>query len=367
MAVFGDVHLGHRQNTASEIIANLDREFPDTAATAALDIIFIEGDLFDRLITITSPDVIAIQAWLVRFLRLCVKHDILLRILEGTRSHDWGQFPTHAPLNDLANIGADIQYVSELSIEYIDKLGISVLYVPDDLGPTETTEENVKALLRARGLQQVDYAIMHGQFEHQLPPHVKAPMHRAAFYLSIVKELIFIGHVHQFSQYLRIIASGSFDRLGHGDELPKGHTRHTRFPNGEYETTFIENVHAKKFVTVDCVGTDIQTAMERLKDRASKLPKYSHIRILAEPNHPVLESLDELYRTFPFIRWVVKKFVEGEKEDATVIVDEDAEMEYVPVQLTRDNIRPLMLERLASRAIPAAVFETACRLLEEVA
>ena len=87
-ASISDIHLHHPHNTTIEIIENLDKyAFPDNVQTASLDAIFIGGDLFDRIMTLNDPDVPVVEHWMERLLRLCKKHDILLRVLEGTPSH----------------------------------------------------------------------------------------------------------------------------------------------------------------------------------------------------------------------------------------------------------------------------------------
>ena len=59
-------------------------------------------------------------------------YNIILRILEGTPSHDWKQSKLFIHLNDLTKAGTDVKYIDSLSIEYIDKFGINVLY-PDEI------------------------------------------------------------------------------------------------------------------------------------------------------------------------------------------------------------------------------------------
>ena len=83
--------------------------------------------------------------------------------------------------------------------------------------------------------------------------------------------LIFIGHVHKSSQYGRIIAQGSFDRLSHGEEDPKGHMRATRKTDGTHDIVFIENKKAKKYITISCLYLPIEDAISKIdKDEAFK-------------------------------------------------------------------------------------------------
>jgi DNA repair exonuclease SbcCD nuclease subunit len=152
-----DIHLGHPDNPAERIIKNLKNAFSDNASMAEIDIIFIAGDVFDRLLSLPDDAVTEIDFWITSFLRLCKKHDIVLRVLEGTPSHDWKQSKRFVKINELSRIGADVQHVTELSIEYIDRFGINVLYVPDELpGGTNKTFESVLELMEERGLKKVE-------------------------------------------------------------------------------------------------------------------------------------------------------------------------------------------------------------------
>src|SRR4051812_37455735 len=89
--VFGDVHLGNTRNKASNIIKNIDEFFhhyTDASPYCDLDAIFIEGDLFDALISYSSKDALETTIWMGRFQRFCKRNKIILRILKGTPKHD---------------------------------------------------------------------------------------------------------------------------------------------------------------------------------------------------------------------------------------------------------------------------------------
>ena len=94
------------------------------------------------------------------------------------------------------------------------------------------------------GLTKVDYAVMHGQFDYQLPKHITGmPRHDSQKYLDIVKHYIFIGHIHTHSVYDRIIAQGSFDRLTHGQEEPKGYV--VSIVDDEEKISSLRNTYAR--------------------------------------------------------------------------------------------------------------------------
>lgn len=364
IAVASDIHLGHSNNLAIDIVKNLRKAFPDNAATAALDIIFLAGDVFDNLLNAPDEDLIDIDFWIAYMLNLCKKHDILLRVLDGTKSHDWYQSERFMTINQLANIDANIKYVKELSIEYIERHDIHVLYVPDEINPTtEKTLSQVYELLEAKGLSQVDYAIMHGQFSYQLPAFIKASKHDEMAYLKLVKHLIFIGHVHTFSRFDRIIAQGSFDRLSHGQEEAKGHVRAVVRGVNDYDIVFIENEGAKRFVTVHCLGMTIDETIKEVDSIVTDLPAGSFVRIKVNNDNPILESLDVLIRRHPLFVW--GKLVEETDKQGNAIVGQE-EIIFKPITITRDNIEELLMERIAHKSATAEVFNAAELILKEL-
>jgi hypothetical protein len=362
-AVVSDIHLGHRRNGTRGIVINLRDAFPDNAQTGELDIIWLAGDVFDDLLQLSDEDLADIDFWIADFLRICKKWNISVRVLEGTPSHDWKQSQRFVTMNEAAQIGADLKYVTTLSIEYIEHLGINVLYVPDEWElTTEKTLGQVHELLRAKGLDKVDYAIMHGQFAHQLPDHVKAQSHDSEAYLSIVKELIFIGHVHTYSRYKRILAQGSFDRLAHGEEAPKGHLRFFKQTNGDMQVQFHENFNAMRFITIKCLGMDLEQTLEEVDKVVLTLPDESFVRVESESTNPIFANMDLLIRNYPFIQFSKLSREDAESEKALI---EDQTL-FVPITITRDNIVPLLMERLASNGATDALFSRSERILQRI-
>lgn len=361
-AIISDVHLGNKRNKAADIIENLDAAFPDNAETAKLSLVVIAGDLFDSLLS--SLDVVIIVVWFARFLRICKKHDISVRVLEGTPSHDWKQSEIMAHVNsEVANIGADLIYVKNLSIRYEEKFDMNFLFVPDEwTNSTDKTLSQVKDLLRTKGLDQVDYAFMHGQFDFQLPPHVKAQKHDSTEYLKIVKELVFIGHDHRFKMFDRIFVQGSFDRISHNEEEPKGHIRVNIQPDNTKEVIFVENTGSKKFLTVKCYQMSMDQTLTFVDKFVEKVPDGSHIRIEAEPSHPAFSNMDTFVLRHPFLVW--EKHPKATDKDKPEVYQED--VEYIPITITSENVKTLLLERLNLKMYSVDVVSHSQTILNEV-
>lgn len=364
IASISDIHLVNPRNHTKYIIDNLLEAFPDNSETAKLNIIFICGDVFDRLISLSTDDIYDINTWISKFLRLCKKHNIILRILKGTPSHDFDQSRLFSLINELSLINANVKYINELSIENITELGINVLYIPDEWeSTTDKTYQDVLTVMAKHELPKVDFTVMHGQFEYQLPPFVKAQKHNSEQYLNITKELIFVGHVHTYSKFNRIIAQGSFDRLSHGEEEAKGHVRVYYDSNGDKKIKFIENVNAKTFKTINCSNMDIDEILECIHDYMTCLQSDSHIRIEAESTNPIFSSFDTLVKYYPFVTWTkLPRGSESEELEKNTEIDDDM---FIPISITKDNIVQLLMDKLNKVPISETILNQSNKLLLE--
>lgn len=363
-AVISDIHLGHNKNPAWRIVDNLFKAFPDNATTAALDIIFIAGDAFDDVLMFNDEDIDAIVHWSNSLLRLCKKHNIKLRILEGTPGHDRNQSAFFVMENNYNEIGCDLVYHDRLAIEYFEDLDIHVLYVPDELaGGHENTLRDVKDLMRAKGLTKVDHAIMHGLFDFQVPDHFGIKTHNSAEYLELVSGHVWIGHDHTFKELDRIHGQGSFDRIAHGYEAPKGHMRALQQADGDWSIQFVENVDAMIFKTITCTGMDLTQTLDYIRHQLAGIPDGSHIRIRADSNNPIFTSMDSLVRLAPLMSWA--KDPQRDKDKALAPLAEVG-VKFVPISITRDNISELILERIANEGASGEVIDSAIEILEEM-
>ncbi len=336
----------------------------DDPEMAKLDILFIAGDVFDDLATLANESIWEVKIWIARFLKWAKRNNVIVRVLEGTPSHDWKQSHLFLVIDEIAEIGANIKHVKELSIEYIEPIGITVLYVPDEWGPPDTTKSQVQDLLKAKGLEQVDIAVMHGQFPHQLPSHVTAPTHDPEFYLSITRFITVIGHVHTRSLYDRIHAQGSHDRNAHGEEEPKGFLKFDLdLDTGEYFITFVENKGAQRYDTISCVGMDLDSTLKQINEHVAQMPELSFVRVEADADNPIFANMDVLIRKWPMQTW--SKLPRKEEKDAAEELQNE-ELLYTPLLITRDNVTGLMTSRLVKVGLQGDQLNIASSILKEL-
>lgn len=367
-ALYSDIHLGHRRTKTQHIIETLEDTFPDTVETAKLDVIFMAGDYYDRLLTTNSEDYIAIFTYTTRFLRMCKRMGIVVRFLEGTPSHDYNQCKIFEEANQ--HIGADFKLASVLSYEHIESLGLDVIYIPDEWSAdNEDTKQQVIDLMKRNNLEQVDFVIMHGIFDHQLPPHVIVNIHDFDFYDRIVRYNAYCGHVHQFSERGRVLVPGSLERLSHGDEGAKGHVRF-EINGDEISNRFIVNPRAQIYKKIELKSEDYETdealyrgivdiATQMVEDKSLVLG--SHGRFTIDEKRDLAEAMGMLNDKYPGVVWDSRSNVNNTED--FVKVNEIVDKDKPKLIITKDNIVGLTMEILNEFESDPELVEQATEML----
>lgn len=364
-----DVHCGAKRNGTKFILDNLNKHFSCDEHFSKIDMIIIGGDFYDDLLTYPSPDSGLIDIWISKFIKKCHQFNIVVRVLEGTPSHDRQQSDRFRIINDIhsdiSNTSIDLMHVKNLSIEHIDKFDIDVLYIPDEWNhDTSDTLIEVKELLVSKNLTHVDLAFVHGCFDYQMGSVVKDNVkHNSKEYLDIVKGLIFVGHIHQHSSLDRIYSNGSFDRLSHGEEEPKGFLTAIINPDYSYEIKFIENTTARKFITIKCPYEDNELNLKRIEKKVKALPHESFVRIEAKYNSPIITSIDVLKTRWPSIYWSILPKDKDTNEDINVF---SKDINYNSILIDKDTITPLVLDRITKLNVSSDILERCALHLKDL-
>ncbi len=346
IAEFGDIHLGHPRTPTALIVDNLWKALPDNAQTSELDLVILAGDIFDRQIPFSDDNTVYVHLWIHSLLKLCVKHGIILRVLEGTRSHDWGQPREIVRLNGTYGIGADVRYIDTLELEWIAPLEMRVLWVPDEYRVKAIdTQREVESLLSEKGWDKVDFTVLHGMFTHQAPPGAQGKLdtHDPQWYQSITRYFVFGAHIHQQSVYGNILAAASFDRLSHGDEGPKGHYRVFVHSDGTANSVHVENKGAKIYKSFNVPIMGAEEAIKWILKRVEGYPEGSAFRLVGELQNPAMGILSALRELKPEFEWSEKP-ISKETDSLPLLVDRRAGIPFIPI--TRESIVELTLARL---------------------
>lgn len=370
VACFSDLHLGHRRNDTHVMIGALDESILHSGLLKRIKLLLLAGDVFDRLLELNHPAIHEVDRWIWRLFRACEKNGVVLRVLEGTPSHDRHQSQRFKTIHEVSGSQCDFRYVDQIEIEHIERLDINVLYIPDEISPagTQVTKAVVQSLLESRGLDQVDLCCMHGFFKYQLPYDVKeSAYHDEDFYQSITRYWIFIGHVHNHTRRGKIVAQGSHDRLSHGEEEPKGFVQASvGDPNGD-SCYFIENKKAHTYKTIQCYGMEVGHAFEKIEAELVLVGDLARVRIEAEPQHPIFTNMVELQKKYPTLNFTPHPKSVGEGSPLSEAAKEPEIIKWHAVEITKDNIVEMVSERLGLRDIGPTTAARALQHLREFA
>lgn len=368
-----DIHIGHTNTTAQDIVGKLRRQVSCDRTMAELDLIVIAGDYWDKLLKTNSPEYVVGVGWLQTLVRQCRHHRVVCRVVEGTTLHDHHQSEIlSAIVSEMEKDGRpeeiDVKYVRDLSIEHIGRLGIDVLYVPDNLGDGSTLFTQVRDLMTQSRVESVDFAFMHGCFRYQMPEIADHPStHREEDYLSVVKYQIFIGHHHTFSHRGRICAAGSFDCLTHGDEAAKGFIRYDLYPDGTYRLTHVHNEEAKRYVTLSMLSENKDACLRQIAKTLAGLPEGSVVRLQMLRDHPLQSMQAEMPRLFPSVRWTAAKVVDGEQDDAGLLGQKKSqEPDHVSLDINPKTVAKMVDEELARMGVTEVIRLRSLEMLKDL-
>jgi hypothetical protein len=305
-----DWHLGNSRVPAHLICNRLrDVVFPKLADT---DLLNIGGDVWDTLMSM-GQDVNVIVGFLLDLLHHCHHHNVVVRVLLGTFTHDRDQSSVFELYHQKYQFTNDLRYIDKVYLEYISALDVRILYLPDDL-PYESAEaclEVVKEMMTARNWDWVDYVFGHGYFEHMLPPNIprkpKVTFHISQF-KPFVRRYVLMGHIHLSDASDMVLYNNSFDRIAHGEEGSKGCLYITDLGTTA-KIQVLENPLATKFITIDLsryghIETIGQRYLELVKEKFSDTPGY--VRVI-HPSAEVRQALRRLTTAhFPNLIYSIK-------------------------------------------------------------
>lgn len=302
--VISDVHLNHMRVATKFIIDNIDKYLLNQDIVSRVDRVVIAGDLFDTVLSYPDKQVSEVELWMGSLLRRCKIGNTQLRILKGTPRHDRDQSAKFLFINREWGIDADVEYYDQVAIERDNISGMHFLYIPDEYRSTHSEVFTaVQAAMLEAGVSKVDYAYMHGFFEHQVPSTVDC--HQSSWYLPIVENFIFHGHDHHSSVYKeRILSQGSSDRLCFGEEEPKGCWL-SFVSDKEKSLLFVVNEGAKIFKRYLLVGNNEEEWNTTLSDVAN-LPEDSFVEVTFTDKAIQQPFFKAFKKRYPDINWSEK-------------------------------------------------------------
>lgn len=346
-----DIHLGHPRTDTAHMLIGIRNGLMTDEIFTSLDLLILAGDVFDRELRVPQVEVELIREWIVDLLLLCQKHDVILRVLEGTPSHDWRQSKMFIEINELLGSPCNVRHLTDVCVEVLEKSGLSILYVPDEYRETcaETQVVVEQTLLNEFGIAAVDIAIMHGSFNYQYPKHQRGRIdcHDDEYYSSLARYFITVGHVHRRGNYKNIWSQGSWDCIAHGEPDPKGGIMIDIWLGRPDKTrvSWLVNPNAKVYVSVNVENVDADMAVAIIHDKARKLGYGANIRVVAQKDHPALTLIQQLRQQYPQLIWSAKRTDSKVETQKALTLPSEQKRSYRTV--IASNIRDVVRSRIS--------------------
>jgi len=284
--VIGDIHFGKKDDVLlyeqlkKYFISKIEKE------GETLDYIIIAGDLFDRVIKLNEIGSNLCIKFVLDLIGLSVKYDFKLRILKGTKTHDFNQ------LNNFKSVESKyyprFRIINTVEEEEIFP-EVFFLYIPEEY--VDDPEDYYKEFFNLEKETAYDMIFFHGTFDFvgyvpniESERHIKnAPVFKAEEISNIVYGKAIGGHIHTRHIYQnKIEYVSSFTRFAFGEDKPKGFVE-VLYSQETLNCTskFIENEDAPKYVTFNMEDFE-GTLEDKFKLIAELKKEYKNIRIIAK-------------------------------------------------------------------------------------
>lgn len=338
--VLSDLHCGNNVIPADTLKNHVMHYFINRI-TDEIDIVFINGDFYDRVLDMSSPySYMSVQ--LIQFIvTKCEIHNVKLRVIRGTYSHDIKQLQFFG-----AEIHPHVRYINSLTLEYLEDLNLHIVYIPDDLA-TVDLEQDIRDLLSTNHLESVDIICNHGYLSHLVPNGIKSVADRSldSGFMSSICGVLVNGHIHEYSVYKNLISCGSFERLAHGYEGPKGFIELTYDKENKRAThKLVVNERTAKFLTF--------TGNSRGETELNQYIEWLNGIVLGDAFalHIAIHSTDDSLKS-AFINTTKEKYPDAKLKFKWVskktIQQKDVKTKYVPeIPLTEENLAEQICKRL---------------------
>jgi hypothetical protein len=239
-----------------------------------IDLINILGDYFNSKISLTSQSAILALKFINSLCTFCHANDIELRIIKGTKTHDFNQLDNYKYLEKKYKNFKIYNQVTEEEIK-----GIRILYVPEEY----MNDQN----LFYKEYKEKEYDLMFGHgtfdvfaFQNQIQESERNIKGSPVFYYQewhdVIKYNIIFGHIHVHNIYKKLEYCGSYTRWIHGEEKPKGFIVNTINLKDETSVNqFIENPNADSYITVN-LSSLLESNSSLSVEQLAKLSTFSN-------------------------------------------------------------------------------------------
>ena len=277
-----DIHIGKKDDM--KLKDELEIFFDYLKDTENIDMITISGDLFDRVLTANEYGTTLALEFIQRLIDLYVP-EIDIRIIKGTRSHDFNQLDILKVFKEKA--GSHFKIIEKNEVEVFN--GYKILYLPEEY-PTDYDDFYKENLLGVED-KVYDFIIGHGMidfiaftgYEDDSENRVHGtPTHKADDLIRVTKGPIIFGHIHEKQEYKdKIYYTGSYSRYSFDTPSEKGFMVFDIDDDdpSKFKMTFIENTKAPTYAVLDIDKLNLEGVDDHVKYIKELADKYDYVKI----------------------------------------------------------------------------------------
>jgi len=350
-----DLHFGKSRidpiRLRETLLEEIAKEIED------VQIIFFCGDMFNQMLFLDHPAAYQAILFITGVLHLAKQHNVIVRFLRGTYTHDREQ---QRIIDGLGIQGVNYRVINEIYVETIsdwnnnDTGKLKILYLPDSLPYRNIIQiyNKIKELYTLVGWDKCDLIIGHGAFSHCFPEHIKLPpcVYTVNDINQFVSGYVVMGHIHTPSKKENVIYVGSFERMSHGEEEKKGYLIGYK-DQDHWKFKFKENKQATLFITMyPKEHTKENLLNEVYQFIENKFPNQTgYLRIIH--HDPEFKSiiLNICYQKYPNIKITFKNDTTHKSEMELDECDIDATLEVDTLSI--ENIAAHITDVLAKDSI----------------
>lgn len=310
-----DIHFGVMDAQLEYNI--LKEQYIDRIKDLPLDIISIDGDLFNKLDMSNTDSCLYASLLVADIVSICKNNrrmgiPTVFIILAGTKNHDAGQLRLfYHYLNDP---DLDIRIIEQIQFEYVN--GMKILCIPELYGISENTYQQF-----LYGMGPYDMCFMHGTVQGAVygDNAGESRLFRPEDF-GLCMGPVIAGHVHPggcFNSFMYY--NGSPIRWSFGEEGPKGFQIVLYDMDTRKYYIYLEQIASFRYDTIsidELLCTDPKKVIEYIDNlKAKENIDYIRLKCKLTPDlEPNMKIIQEYYRTNKTVKFKIDKVMTDEEK-----------------------------------------------------
>lgn len=313
-----DLHFGKEDNDRvykellATFIENLEEDCKEPDTTP--NVIFLDGDLYHRIIKFTEINAVLVIKFMERLLEISDTHNIQVRIIRGTRSHDFSQLNMLRKYEAVYPLFKIYETVTSEDIPLVNHplnkdLTLKTLFLPEEY-PKNFDEYYGEYL---QDDQVYDTIQGHGTFNFATwsptdksdfeSDMKRAPVWDADELAKHARGPIMFGHIHNYHDYKgKVYYISSYTTYSFSDRGDKGYlVTLMDLDSGSYNVDRVINDNAPTYAVIKLDDYEFDSVDEKLELINTTKANFDHVRIDAEdPDNATI--LKKVVENDPYIK-----------------------------------------------------------------